>query len=113
MKCWRPQGIPTMETQSRIPKKRCVSTTQKPPKINQITFIIVVRQPVLGEVSVILTPKGARPTIANLKHCIPNGIPIMVRHKNKPPMIYPKKMNSPPKIIQIILPNKFIVSFIL
>jgi len=74
-------------------------------------FITVDRQPVLEDVSVILTPKGARPTKANLKHCIPNGIPTMVKHKISPPIIYSKNINIPPKMIQIILPSKFILCF--
>jgi hypothetical protein len=76
-------------------------------------FITVDKQPVLEEVSVILTPKGARPTKANLKHCIPNGIPTMVRHRIRPPIIYSKKINIPPKMIQMILPIKFMLRFLL
>ena len=80
-----------------------------PPKQIQMIFIIIDMHPVLEDVSVILTPKGARPTIANLKHCSPKGIPIMVRQRIKPPMMYSIKMKNPPKIIQIILPKRFIV----
>lgn len=39
-----------------------------PPKINQMIFIMVDRQPTFEEVSVIFTPNGAKPTMANLKH---------------------------------------------
>lgn len=77
-----------------------------PPKISQMIFIMVDRQPIFDEVSVILTPKGAKPTMANLKHCIPNGMPTMVKHKTNPPKIYWKKINIPPKIIQMMLPKK-------
>lgn len=77
-----------------------------PPKISQMIFITVDRQPIFDEVSVILTPKGAKPTMANLKHCIPNGMPTMVKHKTNPPKIYWKKINIPPKIIQMMLPKK-------
>ena len=51
-------------------------------------FIIVDKQPVLEEVSVIFTPNGANPTIANLKHCSPNGMPTIVKHNIIPPKIY-------------------------
>lgn len=68
--------------------------------------MMVDRQPTLDEVSVILTPNGAKPTMANLKHCIPNGMPTMVKHKTNPPKIYWKNINIPPKIIQMILPKK-------
>ena len=72
-------------------------------------FITVDRQPVFEDVSVILTPKGAKPTIANLKHCMPKGIPTIVKHKTSPPKIYWKKIKIPPKIIQMILPMKLMV----
>lgn len=100
--------MPTIVIQKSKPKSRWVNTIQKPPNISQMMFIMVDKHPVLEEVSLILTPKGARPTIANLKHCIPNGIPIIVKHKIKPPIIYSKKINIPPKITQMILPIKFI-----
>jgi len=103
--------MPTMVRQSNRPKNKCVKAIQKPPKISQIIFIIVDKQPVLEEVSVILTPKGARPTNANLKHWMPKGIPTMVRQRISPPIMYSKKINIPPKIIQIILPKKFIECF--
>ena len=61
---------------------------EMPPKINQIIFIIVDKQPVFEEVSVNFTPNGARPTIANLKHCKPKGIPTIVKHNTIPPNIY-------------------------
>ena len=74
-------------------------------------FIMVDRQPTLEEVSVILTPKGAKPTIANLKHWIPKGIPTMVRQSTNPPKIYCRNINIPPNTIQIIFPIKLIVAF--
>lgn len=82
-----------------------------PPQQIQIMFIIVDKQPVFDDVSDILTPKGAKPTIANLKHCMPKGIPTMVRQRIKPPIMYSKKIKMPPKIIQTMLPKKFIMRF--
>ena len=70
---------------------------------------MVDKQPVLEDVSVILTPKGARPTIANLKHCMPNGMPTIVKQSTNPPKIYWKKIKMPPKITQIMLPIKLIM----
>ena len=61
---------------------------EMPPKINQMIFIIVDKQPVLEEVSVIFTPNGASLTIPNLKHCSPNGMPTIVKHNTIPPKIY-------------------------
>ena len=79
-----------------------------PPQQIQMMFIMVERQPVFDELSVIFTPNGAKPTIANLKHWIPNGIPMIVRQRINPPIMYSKKIKIPPKIIQMILPKKFI-----
>jgi hypothetical protein len=111
LKCCLPKGMPTMVIHNSNPKKRWVSAIQKPPNMSQMIFIMVDRQPVLEEVSVILIPKGARPTKANLKHCKPKGMPTIVRHSIIPPKMYSKKMNKPPKIIQMILPNKFMRCF--
>lgn len=111
LKCCNPNGIPTIVIQKNKPNRRWVSTIQIPPNTSQIIFITVDKQPTLDEVSVILTPNGAKPTIANLKHWIPNGIPTMVRHKINPPKIYWKKIKIPPKTTQIILPIKLIVIF--
>ena len=108
MKCCVPKGIPIIVRQKSNPKTKWVSAIQKPPKTSQIIFIIVDRQPVFEDVSVILTPKGASPTNANLKHCKPKGIPIIVKQRIKPPIMYSKNINMPPKTIQIILPIKFI-----
>ena len=82
-----------------------------PPKISQMMFIMVDKQPTFDEVSVIFTPKGANPTMANLKHWIPKGMPTIVRHSTNPPKIYCKKIKIPPKITQIILPIKLITAF--
>jgi hypothetical protein len=39
----------------------------------------------------------------------PKGMPMIVRHKPIPPKMYPSPERKPPKINQIILPNKVIV----
>ena len=57
-----------MVMQNNKPKNKWVKAIQKPPQTNHKVFIIVDRQPVFEEVSVIFTPKGAKPTMANLKH---------------------------------------------
>jgi len=101
--------MPITVRQRRIPKNKWVRAIQNPPKNSQMMFMMVERQPVLEEVSVMRTPKGARPTNANLKHWSPKGIPTMVRHRIRPPKIYSRKMKKPPKMIQMILPIKFIV----
>lgn len=111
LKCCLPKGIPIMVIQNSNPKMRCVRAIQIPPKSSQIMFMMVDKQPVFDAVSVIFTPNGAKPTNANLKHCRPKGMPTIVRHNISPPIMYSKKINMPPKMIQIILPNKFIRFF--
>lgn len=80
--------MPTIVMQNKRPNIKWVKTIDRPPKINQMIFITVDKQPTLEEVSLILTPNGAKPTIANLKHWMPNGMPTMVRHKINPPNKY-------------------------
>ena len=111
LKCCLPKGMPMMVMQNKIPNNRWVRAIQKPPHNSQIIFMMVDKHPVLDDVSVIFTPKGARPTIANLKHWMPKGIPTIVKQRIKPPIIYSKNIKIPPRIIQIILPKKFIVFF--
>jgi hypothetical protein len=111
LKCCIPNGIPTIVIQKSKPKIRCVSEIQTPPHTSHRIFMIVDRQPVFEDVSVIFTPKGASATNAHLKHCSPNGIPTMVRHKIKPPIRYSRNTNIPPKIIQMMLPIRFIIKF--
>ena len=101
-----------MVMQNNRPRTKWVSTIQNPPKINQMMFMIVERQPILELVSVILIPKGAKPTTANLKHCMPKGIPTIVRQSTNPPKIYWKKIKIPPKITQMILPIRFVSLFV-
>lgn len=48
-------------------------------------------------------PKGISDSLANLKHCFPNGIPIIMIHHNIPAMTKPMHKSIPPKIIQMTL----------
>lgn len=50
-------------------------------------------------------PNGASINPANLKHCLPKGIPIMVIHKRSPKINQEIAVKSPPKRIQIMFPN--------
>jgi hypothetical protein len=68
LKCCMPNGIPTIVIQKSKPKIRCVRAIQTPPHTNQRIFMMVDRQPVLEDVSVIFTPNGASATNAHLKH---------------------------------------------
>ena len=48
--------------------------------------------------------KSARP--ANLKHCMPTGIPTMVMHQIHPAIKYPSALTRPPQSIHIIFPYR-------
>ncbi len=50
-------------------------------------------------------PKGTREKKASLKHCIPQGIPIIVQQSATPPTRYPITIKIPPKSNQNILPS--------
>ena len=43
-------------------------------------------------------PKGKKLSDANLKHCIPMGIPIMVMHQRQPARHQLRPLSAPPKI---------------
>ena len=57
-----------------------------PPHKIQRIFNNRYRQPEDGEETLITSlPKGQSISTPNLKHCSPNGTPIMVRHNINPP----------------------------
>lgn len=51
-------------------------------------------------------PNGKRARPANLKHCIPTGIPTMVMHQMHPASRYPSALTRPPQSIHIIFPRQ-------
>ncbi len=51
-------------------------------------------------------PKGARLASPSLIDWRPKGMPTMVRQRMIPPMMYPRAVTNPPKINQMMLPNK-------
>lgn len=108
LKCCFPNGMPMMVRQSKNPKKRCVSAVHQPPQIIQITLAGNVKQPRSSELLTTFWPKGQNIRMASLKHCRPNGMPIMVQHNATPPTTYPIAEIKPPNMSQIMLPMKFI-----
>lgn len=52
-------------------------------------------------------PNGAKVSLANLKHCFPSGIPIIVTHQRRPRNSQSSAFSAPPKIIHKIFPNVF------
>ena len=55
----------------------------------------------------IFLPKGAADILANLKHCLPTGIPIIVIDQRIPITIHETQLINPPKTNHIIFPNNF------
>lgn len=53
-------------------------------------------------------PKGQNARDANLKHCSPTGIPMIVIHHMHPAKIHANPPNTPPNINQRIFPNVLI-----
>ena len=51
-------------------------------------------------------PNGARESLAILKCCLANGMPMMVMKSNTPKKICISQAHKPPKIIQMILSGK-------
>ena len=51
-------------------------------------------------------PNGKSASPANLKHCMPTGIPTMVMHQIHPAIKYPRALTRPPQSIHIIFPRK-------
>ena len=49
-------------------------------------------------------PNGQNARVANLKHCRPTGIPIIVIHHMHPAKIHASPPSNPPNINQRILP---------
>ena len=47
-----------------------------------------------------MAPKGVRANFAILKHCIPNGIPMIVQHNSAPLITAPNARRMPLKMIQ-------------
>ena len=55
----------------------------------------------------IFLPKGAADILANLKHCLPTGIPIIVIDQRIPITIQENQLINPPNTNQTIFPNVF------
>ena len=81
--------MPIMVMNSSAPNTTCTNAVYNPPVKIQIILNNRDRQPpLLSELTTFL-PKGHKTRPAILKHCIPNGIPIMVTHNTNPPKTSP------------------------
>ena len=95
-----------MVMQKMIPSMKASMANIRPPKIIQRMFSSVDGAPPPRRTSFL---KGKKATDANLKHCLPMGIPTIVMHHSAPTKTQPRPKGSPPNMNQIILPNVFIV----
>lgn len=86
----------------RIPNKQD-ATDNSQPKIN-IQIIFSRKLPVLLEKTISL-PNGQMTKEANLKHCIPTGIAIIVQQQSTPLTAHKIDRNSPPKTNHKIFPS--------
>ena len=101
LKNCRPKGIPTMVTHKSAPMIRWPRAIHIPKKISQITF---TRKDTVPPPYSTSRPKGHRDSDANLKHCSPYGMPIMVMHQISPEKHQQIALRSPPKISHNMLP---------
>ena len=86
LKCCLPKGMPIIVMKRISPKTICVMAIHIPPHKIQIIFNKRYRQPEEDEESLTTSlPKGQSVSAPNLKHCNPNGIPIIVKHNISPP----------------------------
>ena len=67
LKCCMANGIPIMVIANRTPKTTWVNAIQTPPIKNQITFIILDKQPGLPAEGRISVPKGHKASNANFR----------------------------------------------
>jgi hypothetical protein len=102
LKCCKPKGIPIIVIQQRAPKM-ADSIARGIPVIT-IQNILSIREPAPPPYTTSL-PKGKKHRPANLKHCIPIGIPIMVIHHNKLARSQVKPLINPPNINHKIFPK--------
>lgn len=81
LKHWSPNGIPTIVIQKSIPVIAATAAIQIP--LTKIQIIFRSKEPTPPPYTTSL-PNGKNAREANLKHCIPIGIPTIVIHQSKP-----------------------------
>ena len=96
-----PNGIPTIVMHQIQPTIRFPSAISHPKNIIHIRFTRNENMPFPYTISF---PNGQNARVANLKHCRPTGIPIIVIHHMHPAKTQAKPPSNPPNINQRILP---------
>jgi hypothetical protein len=99
--------MPMMLIKRMAPITICTRAVYQPPKIIQTMLQNTDRQPELLLSLITLCPNGQSTRLPILKHCNPQGIPIIVIQSMRPPMKYPKAAKKPPKTNHMIFPGKF------
>ena len=102
LKHCRPNGIPIIVMQNSTPFIAKHTAKGIPLIIIHSIFAISDGAPPPYTTSF---PKGANDSDANLKHCSPIGIPIIVMHHNNPARHQASACQIPPHIIQMKLPK--------
>lgn len=110
LKCCKPKGIPTIVMHRRRPNIADSMARGIPATNNQMIFKSKEPAPPPYTTSF---PKGKKHRPANLKHCVPMGIPIMVIQNNTPTRSQLNPLINPPHINHIILPKHPIIRLLL
>lgn len=100
-----PKGIPITVRQNNKPKIKCSSAIGNPVTSSQIIFNS--KEPAPPPYRTLL-PKGKKLRDANLKHCFPTGIPIIVTHQRHPRRHQHNPLIAPPNKNHIKLPRQLI-----
>lgn len=100
-----PNGIPTIVMHQRQPNSRFAIAISSPKK--QTHMMSTRNENVLPSYTISL-PNGQNANSANLKHCTPIGIPIIVMQNMHPARHHASPPSRPPNKNQSMFPNVFI-----
>lgn len=104
--CWA-NGMPTIVRHKRRAEVKCMIAKLQPQQT--IQMILSSKLPAPWPISMAF-PKGKRPKAPILKHCMPKGIPTIVKHRISPTIAQEIQAQKPEKINQIIFPISLICS---
>jgi hypothetical protein len=96
-----PNGMPTIVIHQSNPNKQDNNVNSHPNISIQIT--LSKKLPTELENTIFL-PNGHNTKEANLKHCIPTGMAIIVQQQITPMIAHKREISNPPNINQSIFP---------
>ncbi len=105
LSAWRPTGMPTIVIQHIAAAMRYTKNISQPRKITHTVLTMGCSK----KLSLTFFPNGISDNFANLKHCIPSGIPTTVMHRISPAKHHNSPVTSPPKINHKMFPISFII----